>query len=249
MPRIEVFPDGDSLADHAADIFSECAKEAIAAQGCFMAALSGGSTPRKMFGRLSKAPLNWEKIHFFWVDERCVPPDHPDSNFRMVAEALLDRVEIPARNIHRIKGEMEPKEAARAYERDLRDYFGDRFPIFDLVILGLGPDGHIASLFPGSPAVEEKDRWVCAVKHDCPPPPLVDRVTLTLPVLEAARRTLFLVSGREKAGILRDVLSGSSRGKNTPAARLHANPETTSWLLDQEAAGTFAISGNDESGR
>ena len=167
-------------------------------RGRFAVALSGGSTPKRMFEQLAKMVMDWKHIHLFWVDERCVPPDHPDSNYGMTAEALLNHIEIPGENIHRIHGEQPPEPAALIYEKELRHFFGEQLPVFDLILLGLGSDGHTASLFPGSPALQEKKRWAVEVKHDAPPPPLVDRVTLTIPVLKEAREVIFLVSGNRK---------------------------------------------------
>ncbi len=236
MPRIEVFKDSDALAIHAANQFSELAKNAIAAQGKFAAALSGGSTPKRMFEQLAKMVIDWKHIHLFWVDERCVPPGHPDSNYGMTAESLLNHIEIPGENIHRIPGEQPPEPAALIYEKELRHFFGEQLPVFDLILLGLGSDGHTASLFPGSPALQEKKRWAVEVKHGAPPPPLVDRVTLTIPVLKEAREVIFLVSGIEKSAILSKIFKSPSISEVIPILELSDNRSNTRWFLDGDSA-------------
>jgi len=236
MPQIEVYPDADALATQAAREFSELAENAIAACGRFTVALSGGSTPKRMFQQLSAMVLDWRHIHLFWVDERCVPPDHPDSNYGMTAEVLLNNIKIPSENIHRIQGELPPEQAALVYEKELRDYFEEKLPVFDLILLGLGSDGHTASLFPGSPALQEKKRWVVEVKHDTPPPPLVDRVTLTFPVLKQAGEVIYLVSGKEKSGILSKILKSSSISEPIPVSELSDNQSNTRWFIDRDAA-------------
>jgi 6-phosphogluconolactonase len=235
MPQIEVFQDADELATQAAWEFSELAKKTIAVRGRFVAALSGGSTPKRMFQQLTKMTMDWRHIHLFWVDERCVSPDHPDSNFGMTAAILLNHIEIPMENVHRIQGELPPEQAALNYENELQGFFGQKFPVFDLILLGLGSDGHTASLFPGSPALAEETRWVTAVEHRKPPPPLVDRVTLTFPVLMVSKMLLFLVSGAEKKAVLFEIFSQNPSSENYPAAKI-ALQKTTSWFVDQEAA-------------
>ncbi len=232
--------DAAALAEAAADLFARLAAEAIAARGRFNVALSGGSTPRVLHARLSApdakraARLDWTRVHVFWGDERCVPPDHPDSNYRMARETLLDRVPLPAANVHRIHGELPPERAAAEYERALRAYFGDgSLPRFDLILLGLGEDGHTASLFPGSAALGEAARWAVAVPHSDPPPPPLPRVSLTLPVLNAAAQVVFLVSGAGKAQRLAQVLRRP--GESLPAGRVHPTGGLL-WLVDAAAA-------------
>ena len=238
--EIKVAPDSSTLADWAAGEFVTLAGQALQVGSRFSVALAGGSTPRQLYTRLTAARLDWKKIHFFWGDERCLPPDHKDSNYRMAREALLNYISIPLENIHRIPGELPVKDAAREYAQDLRRYFGSLTPRFDLVLLGLGSDGHTASLFPGKPTVNETTRWVAAVVHDLPPPPLVDRVTLTLPVLNAATHVLFLVSGMEKAGILARVLQGPYQPDLLPAQGVRPVKGNLLWLVDQDAAGLLA---------
>lgn len=236
-PLIEVVPDSSTLADAATGEFVRMADEALKTESRFTVALAGGSTPLQMYSRLAALHVDWERVHFFWGDERCVPPSNPDSNFHLADEALLNSVLIPLGNIHRIPGELPVEEAAQKYEDVLRHFFGSGSPPrFNLVLLGLGSDGHTASLFPGTPAIKEKRRWVAGVRHAVPPLPLVDRVTLTLPVLNAAANVLFLVSGEEKAERLAQVLYGSIRPSLFPAQAVKPVNGTVRWLVDQAAA-------------
>jgi 6-phosphogluconolactonase len=176
-------------------------------------------------------------VYIFWSDERCVPPGLPDSNYLMACLALLDPARVPARNIHRIPGELEPLRAAARYEAQLRQFFaGDGLPRFDLILLGLGEDGHTASLFPGSPALHEQERWAVAVEHTTPPPPLVPRVTLTLPVLNAAAHVIYLVSGANKAERLAQVLHGPVALEPLPAQLVSPANGALLWLVDRAAA-------------
>jgi 6-phosphogluconolactonase len=239
---LRVFPDGADLARAAAEEFARRAEEAIRARGRFSIALSGGSTPRHLFALLAdpaepyRDRIDWRAVHVFWGDERHVPPDHPESNFRMARETLLDRVAVPAENVHRIRGE-EP-DAARAaalYEEELRAFFRGA-PRFDLVLLGLGADAHTASLFPGTSAVRERERWVAA--------PWVEklgtfRITLTPAVLHRAAAVIFLVQGEEKAGALRAVLAGERDPDRFPAQAVqprHSQNGEILWLVDRAAA-------------
>ncbi len=241
MPETEILADASALAERAAELFVTLAAGAIARQGRFCAALSGGSTPLGLYARLVQPPyaslVDWSKIHLFWGDERCVPPEHPDSNYGAAWPVLLERALIPAANIHRIPGELEPALAARSYEQTLAAFFGRlALPCLDLVLLGLGDDGHTASLFPGSPAVAEKLRWVVEVEHRQPPTPLVSRVTLTPPVLNAAACGLFLVSGAAKANRLVQVLKGPYQPEILPAQIVRPQPGRLIWLADHAAA-------------
>jgi len=229
--NFETFPASSALVEQTAELFIETAADAIRARGRFAAALAGGSTPRALYERLSRMPLDWQNIHLFWGDERCVPPGHADSNYRMTAESLLDHIPIPPENIHRILGELSPAQAAESYEQELRAFFGDS-PRFDLVLLGMGDDGHTASLFPGSPALAEFVRWAVAVEHTTPPLPLVSRVTLTFGVFNAARRVIFLVSGGGKASRLAEI----QRGDDYPAGRIQPADGDLLWFLDESAA-------------
>jgi 6-phosphogluconolactonase len=236
--EVRIFHDAAELARAAADEISFRIQETLRQSGRFTWALSGGSTPRALYRLLAsdeyRERLPWHAIHFFWGDERHVPPDDAKSNFRMAREAMLDAVPVPPENIHRIAGEEPDAErAAKLYEDELRSFFAlapGEWPRFDLVLLGLGKDGHTASLFPGSDAVRERERLVVA--------PWVEaqrtfRITLTPPVLSHARRALFLVSGAEKAAALQAVLAGRREPDRYPAQAVEGN---RLWLVDREAA-------------
>lgn len=239
MTQIEVFPDSDALANHAATVFQDLANAALIKSNRFTVALSGGSTPKKLYEKIVNANLDWSRIHFFWVDERCVPPNHIDSNYRMSADAFLDHIDIPSSNIHRIKGELFLNQAAKDYENELRSFFLNRLPVFDLILLGLGTDGHTASLFPGSPALQEERRWAIEVKHDTPPPPLVDRITLTYPLLKQAGEVIFLISGKEKANILARIFKTPSIPDSLPVQVIIKNHPNALWLIDRDSAGSW----------
>jgi 6-phosphogluconolactonase len=201
-------------------------------------ALSGGSTPGAVYALLGAAPLStsvpWSNIHVFWGDERCVPPTSPDSNYRMARESLLDRISIPADNVHRIKGEDSPDRAAALYDNELRQFFRTHpgeFPRFDIVLLGLGADGHTASIFPGTAAETERHRFVIAVQ---PSAVATQRVTMTLPVINNAANIVFVVSGGAKADIVRDIFMGEE-GKY-PAQRVKPGNGKVHWYVDRDAA-------------
>jgi 6-phosphogluconolactonase len=244
---VEVYPDSLTLARAATDRWIKLAVGAIQEQGSFSVALAGGSTPRAAYSLLVDARLDWKNIHLFWGDERCVPPDHSDSNYLMARKALLDYVPIPVRNIHRMRGEIPPIQAAAEYEQLLQTFFADRKSTidiprsFDLVLLGLGEDGHTASLFPGSPALQVKDRWVAVVEHNQPPPPLVTRLTLTLPILNAAALVMILVVGEGKASRLKQALSPPGTEAILPVQRLQPVNGSVLWLVDQAAASYLQI--------
>jgi 6-phosphogluconolactonase len=229
-----VLPDLEALGQAAAQRFSALA------QACdpFSVALSGGSTPRRLYETLAAPPfcehIPWERVHVFWGDERCIPPDDPGSNYRMARETLLDRVPLPASNVHRIRGELEPQAAAQDYVDQLRTFFGE-WPTFDLILLGMGDDGHTASLFPGSDALHETRRPVVGVTAHYQDRP-ARRVTLTPPAINAARQVMFLVSGAGKAETLRDVLNGPYQPDVLPAQIVRPAAGSLSWLVDAAAA-------------
>ncbi len=239
QPEIRVLDGIEELYRSAANEFTRLAVEAVRARRRFCVALSGGSTPKGLYTLLAGSSLSsipWDKVYFFWGDERHVPPDHPDSNYRMTYEALLSKVPVPAGNVYRIPAEQADAEAAaRAYEQTISSFFGLRegqFPRFDLVLLGMGLDGHTASLFPATPALHEKHRlvvanWVEKFKSH--------RITLTLPVLNHAACVMFMVSGREKAPVLRRVLHDDS-GTPLPAQMVRPLDGRLLWLVDREAA-------------
>ncbi|HZI28002.1 MAG TPA: 6-phosphogluconolactonase [Gemmatimonadaceae bacterium] len=242
---IEVLPNAERLAETAAHQFVAAANTAIEAHGKFTVALSGGSTPRKVYARLATEPfvsnLDWSRVHFFWGDERCVAPNHQASNFRMARETLLDHVPVVEANKHRIHGEDDPAEAALSYERILRRVF--RTPIgpprsaplarIDLVLLGLGNDGHTASLFPNGASLRASDQWVTAEYVHAVS---MWRVTLTATVINAAAEVVFIASGSAKADIVRQVLQGPYRPHELPAQLIAPADGRLRWLLDASAA-------------
>jgi len=242
MSEIETFKDISALASRAADIFQAASQEAIQSRGQFFAALSGGTTPVHLFDRLACDPyaarIDWSKTRLFWSDERCVPPNHSDSNYLRAVVHLISRISIPRENVYRIRGELAADQAAAAYEAELRGCFNS-LPVFDLVLLGLGPDGHTASLFPHSPVLDEKAKWVVGVQHAAPPPPLVDRVSLTLPVINAARQVVFLVAGADKAAMVARIIRTPCAEPLLPAQRVAPTSGKLKWLIDQPALGNL----------
>ena len=231
---VHVYESPEELAEAAAREFAARAVEAIEERGRFAAVLAGGSTPKATYQILARDyadGIDWSKVHVFFGDERTVPPDHEDSNYRMAREALLDHV--PVGSVHRMQGELPPDEAAEAYEAELRDFFGpEELPRFDLILLGIGGDGHTASLFPETSALEVHDRLVVAnpvLKLE------TTRITLTVPVINAARAVYFLVAGEDKAGALKQILEADPDPREYPASLIQpqGGPE---WMLDQSAA-------------
>jgi len=232
VSELTVVPNPPHLARAAADRILGLASAAVAERGRFIVALSGGSTPRPTYRLLAEESrartIDWSRTEVFWGDERCVPPDHPDSNYRMASRALLDWIQIPDRRIHRIPAELPPQEAAAAYRAELEQVLGEGGR-FDLILLGLGGDGHTASLFPGTTALEERERSVVAVYVE----KLASwRITLTLSVINDARHVIFLVSGSEKA----DALAGVWAGEELPAGLVRPSEGTLTWLVDRDAA-------------
>jgi 6-phosphogluconolactonase len=229
-----VYSSSEELSAAAAREFAARAEEAIEERGRFTVVLAGGSTPETMYGILARdymGRIDWSKVYVFFGDERSVPPHHEDSNLKMASEVLLDHV--PVANVHRIRGELPPDEAAEAYEEELRKFFQtEDVPRFDLILLGIGADGHTASLFPWTPALEIQDRWVVAN-----PVPRLDttRITLTVPAINAARAVIFLVEGEDKAEAVREVLEGDADPRAYPA-KLIQPPGGPEWMLDRSAA-------------
>jgi len=236
-PDVRVFADVDELSLRAAEAEVRTIDESVQSNGSFSLALAGGNTPRTLYRLLSsqfRDRIPWTKVQVFWGDERYVPLDDPRSNYRMARESLLDAVPCPAENVHPMPTELrDPDVAARDYEKTLRGYFSKDWPRFDLVLLGIGEEGHTASLFPGSPALEETRRWVVAVKAPVEPP---QRLTLTLPALTHAANVYFLVSGSNKAQALHHILTGSPDPKKYPASGIHQVQGTVIWWVDREAA-------------
>ena len=236
--HVKIFDDANALARAAAGRFVETAEAATKASGRFSVALAGGNTPRKVYehvaGDESAARVEWSRCHVFFGDERCVPPDHPKSNYRMADETLLSRVPLPRENVHRAEGTGDPAENARAYEVELRSFFGDaEWPEFDLVLLGLGDDGHTASLFPHTPALDAGGAWVAANWVEKLG---AFRITLTAPAINHARRVLFLVSGRSKAARLAEIVRGRFEPGRLPAQSIRPVAGQLEWFVDEEAA-------------
>lgn len=243
-PQIRILDDAQSVASSATDEFVRLAQSAVDSKGRFTVALSGGSTPKALYSLLAertaqkRSPdIPWSKIHLFFGDERHVPPDHPDSNFRMANEAMISKVPIPAENVHRVHSENEDAAAAALqYDETIAQVFGlkeNTLPRFDLVLLGMGPDGHTASLFPGTRAVHELRRRVVA---NWVPKFNSFRITLTRPVLNNAAQVMLLVSGADKAQALSEVM-GSGSPDDYPVKYIQPTSGGLLWLLDKAAAG------------
>jgi len=238
--RFEILPDQVALARHVAEWMTAAA---LAAKGDFRVSLSGGSTPKTLFGLLAsdefRGRFPWSRVSWYWGDERFVPYDHPDSNYRMTREAMLAKAPVPREKIHPVPTDGSPEDAARRYERTLQQSYGATTldparPLFDITLLGLGTDGHTASLLPGEPVLNERQRWVAAVSHGRPEV----RITMTFPVIDSSRRVAFLVAGREKAAIFRTIRAG---GSELPAALVRPVGELF-WFVDQAAAGEEEVS-------
>jgi 6-phosphogluconolactonase len=232
--RVEIREDPLALARHVAEWMTAAA---LASTGPFRVALSGGSTPKLLYEVLASDELRtrfpWQRVLWYWGDERFVPHDHPDSNYRMAREAMLDAAPVPPANVFPVPVDGSPEQAAMLYERTLQEAYGaaglkPARPLFDVNLLGLGPDGHTASLLPGEPVLEERERWVSAVPHGRPEV----RITMTYPVLESCRHAAFIVTGDAKAAIVAAILAGRSQ---VPAARIKPVGELL-WFLDRAAA-------------
>ncbi|MGD8902727.1 MAG: 6-phosphogluconolactonase [Anaerolineae bacterium] len=239
--EIAILPDPDALAHEAARRFVALAREAAGSRGRFSVALSGGSTPGRLYRLLAEEPyrdqIPWEDVHLFWGDERCVPEGEADTNFSLADEALISRVPVPPENVHLVRGDLAPEGAARAYDLEVQDFFCGPHARFDLILLGLGEDGHTASLFPGSPALAERKRLIAAATAEYKDRP-TQRVTLTLTAINSARQVLFLVSGGAKAAIVQSALEGT--GQDLPARQVQPVAGRLTWLLDAEAARLIA---------
>ena len=245
-PNLQIFADASEVARAAAIRFIEIARESTEARGRFSVALAGGSTPKRIYELLAgedlSRELDWSRVHVFFGDERSVPPDHAESNYRMANEALLSRVALPEQNVHRMRGEGDAVANARLYEDELRGFFdGDAWPEFDLVMLGMGDDGHTASLFPETSALDAQTAWVAAnwvEKFD------TFRITLTAPAINHARNVLFVITGASKAARLGEVLHGAREPRRLPSQLIQPHDGALAWFLDEAAAAN--LTGKDE---
>ena len=234
--RIEISPNPATLAHYVAEWMTAAAR---ASTGPFRVSLSGGSTPKTLYGLLASDAFRdrfpWERVFWYWGDERFVPYDHPDSNYRMTREAMFSKAPVPPQNIYPVPPDGTPDEAASRYELTLQEAYGATVldparPFFDITLLGLGPDGHTASLLPGEPVLDDRKRWVAAVSHGRPEV----RITMTYPVIESSRHVAFLIAGKEKAAIFGAIRAG---GSQVPAARVKPVGDLI-WFVDQAAAGS-----------
>jgi 6-phosphogluconolactonase len=246
---IRMFPDAEAISQAAATEIVRCATEAIAARGRFTLALSGGSTPEHLYQLLAGPPfrsnIDWKRVEVFWGDERCVPPEHRDSNYRMAREAMLQRLPIPPAQVHRIEAERQDRaSAARDYQAVIARVFGidpaGEPATLDLVLLGMGPCGHTASLFPGTAALGETKAWVTV---NFVPKFATDRITLTYPILNRAREVLFLVAGTDKADTLAAVLEGPPDPIQLPSQKIQPANGPVFWFVDRLAAARLTRAG------
>ena len=243
MP-IAIYPDIDTISRHAAADVARIAREAIVTRGRFTIALSGGGTPRRLYGLLASEPyssqIDWELVDIFWSDERCVPPDDPESNYRMAQEVMLSHLSIPVAQVHRMPADRPDRDAASLdYTREMQRVFSTNgIPEFDLIQLGMGPEGHTASLFPHQPSLHETQRLVMPVSVPKPPP---DRLTFTPPILNAARNVLFLATGSDKADALRAVIEGPYNPDEYPAQIVRPPNGEVTWMVDSAIAQKLSI--------
>ncbi len=243
-PNLIVLDDPQAVIVRAAEELTHISGEAICTHAQFTLALSGGSTPAEMYELLAarfRLSVDWKEVQFFFGDERCVPPDDPSSNYGMANRTMLAPLGIKPAQIHRIRGELKPADGARAYEEELRGFFGlneGELPRFDLVLLGLGANAHTASLFPGDPAIHENARMAAAVEVD--DPTCRDRITLTPPVINHAARVMFIVHGAGKAAAVQQILEGLRDPDRFPAQIVAPPQGEVIWVLDQQAAGRLA---------
>ena len=237
--QISIYPDINTLSHEAAQFIVRLANEAIVTRGRFTIALSGGSTPKLLYSLLGDEPyrsqIDWTQVDIFWSDERCVPSDDTDSNYLLAQQVLLSKIPVPAGQVHRMPADQPDRDAAsRAYSEEIQRTFGTNgIPNFDLIQLGMGPEGHTASLFPHQESLHEQQRLVMPVVVPKPPPP---RLTFTPPLLNAARYILFLVAGADKADALQAVLEGEYQPDEYPAQIVRPDNGEVIWMLDNAAA-------------
>jgi len=242
-----VFSDIEELSAAAADLFADDARRAIEQRGKFIVALSGGNTPRRMHELLAQPPFHghvpWDRIHVFWGDERCVALDDPRNNAFNAIEELLSKVPVEEAHIHRVESELPPREAARLFDKQLHEFFDNDLPRFDLIFLGLGENGHTASLFPGTPILHETERWAREVFVE---EQNMHRVSLTSWAINQSRRIVFLVAGRAKANVLHDVVEGDADPDRLPAQLIAPADGELRWYVDEDAAALLETVGHGE---
>ncbi|HKV57044.1 MAG TPA: 6-phosphogluconolactonase [Ktedonobacteraceae bacterium] len=237
--NIAIYPDLDTISQQAAAYIARIASEAIVTRGRFTIALSGGNTPKKLYGLLATEPysrqIDWQLVDIFWSDERCVPPDDPESNYYMAQEVMLRHLSIPVTQVHRMPADRPDRDAASlAYTQDMQRVFGtNRVPDFDLIQLGMGPEGHTASLFPHQPSLRETQRLVMPVSVPKPPP---DRLTFTPPILNAAHHILFLATGADKVDAMYAVIEGPTNPEEYPAQIVQPPNGEVTWMVDSAIA-------------
>ena len=238
--EIYLFDDITALARRLAGDFRKALEDKAASGGSLLVALSGGHTPKAFFEVLASPPygdsLPWDKVVFFWGDERCVPPDNDESNFKMTNLSLLSRIKIPAANIHRVLGENPPEEEAVRYAKEIKDNVpsgGNGFPVFDWIFLGMGEDGHTASLFPGAPTLKEREKICVVATH---PQSGQKRVSVTFPVLDSGKRVSFLVAGEGKEAVLKEILESPGQELPYPASMVSPSDGVLEWYVDRLAA-------------
>ncbi|MBR8831247.1 MAG: 6-phosphogluconolactonase [Chroococcopsis gigantea SAG 12.99] len=230
--QVQVLEDKTALINKASDLVTDLMQTAIARRGRCTIALSGGSTPKPLYSALSDQAIPWDKVYVFWGDERYVPSNHPDSNQLLARTAWLDRIPIPALNIYPMPTDSDPENDARSYDATLAQFFGvqlPQFPVFDVILLGMGDDGHTASLFPHTPALTVNDRYITLGDKDGQP-----RITFTVPLINAARSVVFLVSGESKRPALEQIFASLGDEKQYPSRLIQPSGDLI-WLLDKAA--------------
>lgn len=233
MNKIIISSSVNQTIEKAREIFFESYEQSIQSRGYFSAVLSGGHTPRPLYESLSRTEnIQWDKVYVFWGDERLVPPDHPDSNYLLAYDSLLAKISIPDENVYRIKGELSPNNAADDYQNSLDGYFDSHEKKFDLLLLGMGTNGHTASLFPGTDALHESTRWVTS---NFVPELNAWRITLTYPAIFSARKIIVLITGEEKAETFKAVLEGEENNDYYPIKRILPIKSEVFWIADQQA--------------
>lgn len=245
-PITIILADAEAVAHAAAERILHLVAEANQEKRAFHFVLSGGKTPKQLYKILSKSKRSWDTVHFYWGDERCVGPDHSDSNYKMAYDVLLSKINLPSAHIHRLQGEIAPALSARNYEKTIRSAFGltpdnPVTPSFDLVLLGVGTDGHTASLFPETEALQEKTQWVAA---NFVPKLAETRLTLTPLILNQTEHIFFLVAGSDKAKILKDVLEGPYHPDLLPAQLIRKETGSVTWFIDEAASGCLSSKGS-----